>query len=495
MGKKTLRIRLHIILPPLLLGASILFFLLWWTREKPVSIPVKETLVIRSAGEEPAPDFVRNGKLVILTRNSPTTYYEGRFGPAGFEYDLATAFARSLGVVPEFVVMESVPAILNALAKGKGDIAAAGVARTPERERRFAFGPAYSFVEEQLVCRRSANMPRSIKGIQGKDLVVIKGSRHEKLLSRLKERFSDLTWESNSDYSEDQLLEMVAQGEIEATVADSNLTAVNQRYYPQLAVAFSLSEKQNLAWVTRKNDVELLSAVYNFFREPEGTRALNMATERHFGHIGDFDYVDITSFHGKIQADLPVLRPMFEEAARKNNVTWHLLAALSYQESHWNECAQSEKGAQGLMMLTGPTAQLLGVCDPLDPGQSIMGGAKYISEMIKAVPDSVEGRENRIRFALAAYNVGLGHLLDARALARKMGKNPDRWRDIKEMLPLLSQQQYYKDLQHGYARGGETVQFVQRVINYRDILEKATLRRGSSKKVAKISESKHTASP
>lgn len=152
-------------------------------------------------------------------------------------------------------------------------------------------------------------------------------------------------------------------------------------------------------------------------------------------------------------------------------------------------------GAQGLMMLTGPTAEFLGVWDPLDPKQSIMGGSKYIADMLEMVPESVKDRESRIRFALAAYNAGMGHLLDARELARRLGKNPDRWRDIKEVFPLLSLPRYYKSLKHGYARGSETVQFVQRVINYRDILEKATDDRPPPKKVAKIPRLKHTSKP
>lgn len=492
--KDTPRIRLHIILPPVLLGVGLLFLVLWMTAKTPEPAPQKP-LVIRASGEAQAPAFVHSGRLTVLTSNSPTTYYEGRSGIVGFEYDLIKDFAKSLSVKPEFVVMDSIPEILDALEQGRGDLAAAGIARTPERERRFSFGPSYSFAEEQVAYRRGTRMPRKIEDLVGIELAVVKGSRHEKLLYRLKERYPELSWDSYKDASDDRLLEMVAKGEIDAAVADSNVIAINRRYHPRLAVAFSLTGKQSLAWVTRKDETELLSAVYSFFNKPEGIRSLSVATERHFGHIGSFDYVDIVSLHTKIRTELPYLRPMFEKAAKKNDIAWQLLAALSFQESRWNECAQSPMGAQGLMMLTRPTAEFLGVCDPLDPSQSIQGGSKYIADMIKAVPDSVQDRECRIRFGLAAYNAGLGHLLDARELARRMGKNPDRWRDIKELFPLLSQPQYYKDLPHGYARGNETVQFVQSVINYRDILEKATEEKPKPKKVAKISRLTHTGGP
>jgi len=151
-------------------------------------------------------------------------------------------------------------------------------------------------------------------------------------------------------------------------------------------------------------------------------------------------------------------------------IQWRLLAAQSYQESHWNPKAKSFTGVRGLMMLTLKTAKLLGVKNRINPQESIKGGTRYLNQMLKNVPDEVEG-ENRLKFALAAYNVGMGHILDAQTLATKMGLDKNIWSDLKKVLPLLSQKKYYKTLKYGYARGREPVRYVDSIYDYRDILQ------------------------
>ena len=175
-------------------------------------------------------------------------------------------------------------------------------------------------------------------------------------------------------------------------------------------------------------------------------------------------------FIRRINQRLPKYMDDFKSAAEEHELDWILLAAQSYQESHWNPRAKSPTGVRGLMMLTLRTARQLGVESRLDPQQSIRGGAKYLAQLQKRIPESVQG-EDRLWFALAAYNVGFGHLLDARKLARKLGKNPDFWVEMKEVLPLLSQKKYYKDLKYGYARGSEPVRYVQRVREYQQVLQ------------------------
>ena len=170
-----------------------------------------------------------------------------------------------------------------------------------------------------------------------------------------------------------------------------------------------------------------------------------------------------------MKSRLPRLEALFKKYAAKHDIPWTLLAAQSYQESHWNRRAKSPTGVRGIMMLTLTTAKEMGVESRLDVEQSIMGGAKYLSRLEKRIPDSVEG-EDRWWYALAAYNVGMGHLHDARALARDLDLDPDSWLELKGVLPLLSQKKYYKNLKYGYARGAEPVTYVRQIRNYQNIM-------------------------
>jgi membrane-bound lytic murein transglycosylase F len=425
-----------------------------------------------SFSDEPVPSFIKRGKLTVLTRNAPTTYYEGRFGPQGFEYEMAQAFADFLGVHLDLRVLDSVPAILMAMRQGQGDIAAAGIIRTEQREKTYSFGPGYLSVQQQVVARRNHQFPRTVEDLVGMDIMVLGDSVHHERLQAISNDVPDLSWAVSYDLSVEQLMEKVWRREIHATVADSNIVDINRRYFPELLVAFPLSRSKQLAWVVRQGDDELMSALHQWFAQFDASGTLASLKEKYYGHAQVFDYVDIATFHRRIRNRLPLYRHYFEEAAQRHDLDWKLLAAMSYQESHWDIAAESPTGVRGVMMLTEETAAHLGIVDRLDPEQSIEGGARYFIELLERIPATVEAPQERISFALAAYNVGLGHIWDARKLASELGRNPDSWDCIREVLPLLSQSSYYENLPHGYARGTEPVLYVQRVMNYRDILER-----------------------
>ena len=182
---------------------------------------------------------------------------------------------------------------------------------------------------------------------------------------------------------------------------------------------------------------------------------------------------DLTTrrFLGHMATRLPQYRPLFRAAEERHGIPWRLLASQSYQESYWDPRAKSPTGVRGLMMLTRTTAAELGIQNRLDPAQSIRGGARYLAHLRKRLPSSIED-PHRTWIALAAYDVGLGHIKDARVLAVRMGKNPDLWPDLESVLPLLSQKKYYRTLRHGYARGKEPVQYVQRIQRYHSLMER-----------------------
>ena len=426
---------------------------------------------------QPSPiDKIRErGELVVLTRNAPTTYYEERDGLAGIEYEMAVDFANYLGVQPRFEVLDSVSAIFDALREGKGDMAAAGLTRTAERNRSYRFGPSYQKVEQQVVCRRNGTLPSGIMDLGGLNIQVIAGSSYVERLGRLKSKYPGLHWTTTETVDTEQLLEQVWSRRIDCTVADSNIVAINRRYFPELVVAFNLTESEPLAWVMSRDSRKLNFAIRDWFKSFRAKGKLDRLLERYYGYIDLFNYVDIRAFNRNTNGLLPRYRSLFETAASRYDIPWTLLAAQAYQESLWDPAATSPTGVRGLMMLTQRTAEGLGVMDRLDPEQSIMGGAKYLSGLYNRI-DEIIPEPDRTWMALAAYNVGIGHIRDAQALAVQLEKNPHLWNDLKTVLPLLAQKRYYRNLRHGYARGREPVRYVQRIRHFHDLLDRNVIK-------------------
>jgi len=412
----------------------------------------------------------QKGTLVVLTRNTSTTYYEGQEGLLGYEHDLIVAFSKHLGVKIQFKVLDSVSDVLSEIKKGEGDIAAAGLTRTDQREEIFLFGPDYFLVQQQVVCRRGNLIPKSIEDLPNFQISIIKDSSYHERLMELQQDLPNLKWDIVSDISTEQLLEKVWKNEVECVVADSNIVAINRRYYPELIVAFPISETQSLAWIVRGHGDDLKTELEKWIQLPETEQQLTALKERYYSFLSIFDYVNIRAFHKKIKTHLPKYLPVFKKAGKKYDIPWTFLAAQAYQESHWNPRARSPTGVRGMMMLTLNTARQVGIKNRLNPVQSIMGGAKYFSQLLKRIPQQIK-EQDQYWYALAAYNVGLGHIQDARILAKRQNKDPNQWYTFKEVLPFLSSRKYYRTLKHGYARGSEPVRYVQRVREFHEILK------------------------
>lgn len=406
-------------------------------------------------------------EMIVLTRNAPTTYYYGPDGQAGYEFDLVSAYAEHLGVDFHFNVLKTIEEVLEALAAGQGDFAAAGLTLTESRQDDFLFGPPYFQVQQQLVCRKNGNIPGSIQEMKEVSIEVAAQSSYAQRLSELEDEIPGLSWQEK-ELATEQILERVWQRKVDCAVADSNIVSLNRRYFPELVVAFPIAEEEKLAWVLPSDAFELKQSMEDWFSQVDDTLSEKLYG-RYYAYVQIFDYVDTAKFKRRIQNRLPSYEKIFKQAAQKYDIDWKLLAAMAYQESHWEPHARSPTGVRGIMMLTQPTARQLGVENRLDPGQSIMGGARYFADLYERIPEEVP-EPDRTWFALAAYNVGMGHVFDARHLARKLDKDPNSWIEFKEVLPLLAQPEYYRDLRYGYARGGEPVRFVIRTRNYYDIL-------------------------
>ncbi|MDR2877517.1 MAG: membrane-bound lytic murein transglycosylase MltF [Chromatiales bacterium] len=294
--------------------------------------------------------------------------------------------------------------------------------------------------------------------------------RHAALIEHALATYPRVDWQPMAGLGTSDLLARLWEKQVPYIVADSNEVIVSQRFYPELRVAFDLTEPQPLAWAFPKGrDDSLMLAADAFFQRIHENGQLQQLRERYYGHVREFDYVGVRRFMRHIEQRLPKYETIFRQAASEHSHDWRLLAAIGYQESHWDPQAVSPTGVRGIMMLTDRTASELGVADRLDPIASIGGGSAYLRYILQRLPVHIENPD-RTWLALAAYNIGYGHLQDARILTRKRGGNPDRWMDVKESLPLLAEEQWYKDTRYGYARGVEAVQYVQHIRSYYDML-------------------------
>ena len=412
------------------------------------------------------------GVLLVATRNSPTTYYEGADGPTGFEYDLVSRFAKELKVKVKIITPSNLADTLSLVSQNQVHLAAAGLTITESRKDWVRFGPSYQTITQQLVYRMGTEnrRPRKLADLVGRHIEVVANSSHVEQLEELQASQPELEWVENSELDSGELLNLVWEQVIDLSIADSNEVKLSKRFYPELNAAFDISQPQQLAWAFPiSKDDSLYNAASKFINMMRESGELKILIDRYYGHIERFNFAGTRTYLRHIHKRLPKYRDLFEKAAKVNQLDWRLLAAIGYQESHWNPDARSPTGVRGIMMLTLPTAEYLGIKDRTDPAQSIEGGAEYIKKLIGRIPKQIK-EPDRTWFALAAYNVGLGHLEDARVITQKRGGNPNAWSDVKENLPLLSRRKWYKQTKHGYARGREPVRYVEYIRSYYDLL-------------------------
>jgi len=412
------------------------------------------------------------GKLKILTVNGPTNYYEGPQGLTGFEYDLANAFARNLGVDLEVVSIDQFKDLLPSIASGRGDFAAAGITVTESRKSLVRFTLPYQEIRQQVVYRRGAERPKNVQDLVGRHVTIVAGTSFSERLSELKQQIPELEWQETENQSPEELLIEVWDGLTEITIADSNLVSVVRQYYPELTVAFDIQNPEPLAWAfPLSDDNSLYESAERFLSSMRESGELGRLLDRYYGPANRSSFVDLAVFRRRMETILPEYLPLFRRAANQYSVDWRLLAAQAYQESLWDPDAVSPTGVRGIMQLTHGTARTLNVDDRVDVEESIAGGALYLRDLLDRVPPGVVDPD-RTWMALAAYNVGMGHLEDARVITQLQGADPNAWADVRDRLPLLTKPAWYQKTRHGYARGYEPVEYVRRIRTYYDILVK-----------------------
>jgi len=412
------------------------------------------------------PDW-RQGELVVLEdQNQPQAGVR-------FNHELAKLLAVQLHVRLT-VVNADVAAAPTLLAQRRAHLAAIGF-RSNSPTAGLIYAPSYQSVSEQLAYNDDSYEPESLDEIIGLRIAVVAGSAQEYLLKELQTAHPQLHWEAHRGTRVDELLDDVAAAKLDVTFANHLQFTLARNFHPNLKTAnFAIASPSQLAWAyAPDSDPELRAQVQQFFADITKDGRLHRLIDHYYGANERLAPIDAASYLLQIDETLPRYRAMFEEAGHWSGLEWQLIAALAYQESHWDPLATSFTNVRGMMMLTEATADQLQVKDRLDPRASVLAGARYLVTIRDQLPLQIP-EPDRTWMALAAYNQGYGHLEDARVLTQRMGMNPDRWVDVKRCMPKLSEPQYFELLKHGYARGGEAVILVENVRMYYNMLTRVT---------------------
>ncbi|MFA7269388.1 MAG: membrane-bound lytic murein transglycosylase MltF [Sterolibacterium sp.] len=427
-------------------------------------------LVIALAGCSRIEPPEQRGELVVAVRNMPS-YYQVENGKAsGFDRDLAELFAEDLGLKLRFLVARN-PAELQAMVlDGKAHLA------TSMAVRGHADGLRYSAPlrqARQLLVEHADDPPIESKDdLAGLTIEALAGSPQADLLQSMNTASPSFKLVLKSNSNEIELLEQVNLRRSEIAASDDDQFSIALNFYPDLKIAYSLPGSVRYAWAfPLVEDGTLFAKAQEFLERIRKNGTLARIIDRYFGHLDRVSDADIADFLYSMQTVLPHFRADFIAAQQLTGLDWRLLAALAYQESHWDPLATSPTGVRGMMMLTGDTADHLRVTNRLDAKQSILAGGKYFADLIEQLPAEIK-HPDRIWLALAAYNLGMGHMNGARAIAKGLKRDPDSWYEMKQVLPLLAREKYYRRLKSGRGRGGEAVIMVENIRTYFDILSR-----------------------
>ena len=425
-------------------------------------------------------DIVKRGYLTALVDNNSFSYFVYKGHPMGYEYELLRLLAKQLKVGLKIKVTSGVEHAFGQLNSGEGDIVAFPLTITKDRRLFVNFTRAHYNTYQVLVQRKPENWRRLSLGeinsklirdpadLVGKNVHVIKGTSHELRLKNLSEELGgDIhIQEDTLSLESESLIRKVALGEIELTVADHTMARINEAYYPDLDIATVLSLPQQIAWAVRKNSPELEVAINMWLSEIKALPTFMVIYNRYFKsprtsitHLQS----DYSSLGGN---KLSRYDELIQSNAKKLGWDWRLLASVVYQESKFIPDGESWAGARGLMQLMPATAKRFGATDPNDPRQSIKAGVNYLKYLEKYWMNRIADDKERLKFVLASYNAGLAHILDARKLCRKYGKNEARWEDVEYFLLKKSEPEYYRDplVVAGYCKCEEPVNYVREVL-------------------------------
>lgn len=454
------------------------------------SAPVEEVIIEEVVNNNDLPAILERGVIKATTDYNSTNYFVYRGQPMGFHLELLKMFAQHIGVELEIFVSNDLDENFECLmSEGDCNIIAMDLTVTRSRRDILAFTEPHSQTRQVLIQRRPDNwyhmrsseiedfLVRNQLDLAGKTVHVHKNSAHKIRLRNLMEEIGDTIYIVETDYEPEILIEKVANGEIEYTVGDEHVAQVNQTYYANIDIQTPLSFTQNLSWAVRHDTPLLQAAIDEWMSEFKQTRQYSNLYNRYF-HNPRSSMMAQSPYHSLGGGRISVYDDHFKRFSEIVGWDWRLIASLAFQESRFNHTAVSWAGAFGIMQLMPNTASMYDVTQTSSPVDNIVAGVKYLDWIDRRLREIIPNDEERIKFVLASYNVGLGHVLDARRLAEKYGKDPDVWKDNVDYFVLnKSKPKYYLDpvVRHGYARGAEPFHYVYEILeryeHYRNAVE------------------------
>ncbi len=429
-------------------------------------------------------------ELVVLIRPGPVVYFPGPDGAlAGFDVDLARRFAAEKKLPLRFTLADSTAQMMVAVARGEAHIGAGGLYRplpAPSTGKPAAPAPetpgnadpkapdvvwtmGLTTAEPVLIYNRDGYKPANWKDLDGETVAYADDTGFEPEIAAARTAHPGVKWQRLALPSATGLISQVSDGTISYAIIGSIATAVARNIYLDFEVAFPAGGKREVAWAVSPRFASLRAELDGFLARLKRDGTLARLADRYIPDARQIQRIDAGMLHERIATLLPQYRALFHDAQEKTGMEWRLLAAIAYQESQWDPGATSETGVRGFMQITEDTAKHLGISNLLDPAQNVLGAARYMRSLKEKLPERIH-EPDRTWLALAAFNIGLGHLEDARILAQKQKLDPNAWSDVKKVLPLLALPEYYEQAKLGYARGGMPVAFVDRVRGYYDVL-------------------------
>ncbi|MCX7553493.1 membrane-bound lytic murein transglycosylase MltF [Marinicella sp. S1101] len=411
----------------------------------------------------------KRGEILYGTRTSLLSYFKSGETIIGYEYQLLKAFADENNLIVKPILFNNNGDMFDALDTGAIDVAGGHLTITKQRAEKYQFTDPISETAIDLVTHFNHRNAQDIREFEDKSGMLIANSSYAELLDEL-DGFKPVDLVTSNDISLFELIRKVNSKDIDYTFGDSEIINIYQYFIPGIYQTIQLSEPKDTAMLMRKyRSSELKLNLDQFIEKAKTSGLLQQLKDEILLHLPDIDSANTVTFFDKLQTTWPEIEDLVYEVADKYQFDRALLAAISYQESHWEIDAESFTGVKGLMMLTASAAKDMNIEDRTDPRQSLAGGVKYFRHMKRKMPERI-AEPHRTFFALAAYNVGFGHLEDARILTQRAGMDPDNWFEVESFLPKLNNPSIAHELRYGNADGATAVIYVNNIMTYQQLM-------------------------
>ena len=422
--------------------------------------------------------IVKKGKLVVVTSSNAYGYYVYKGHTAGFHHDLVQMLGKELGVDVDIIAVSDIEEMYNMLESGKADLIAFNLIPQEKYLESVSYTMPLYTTKQVVVQRRAEFIPvndsklkfiNAQEDLLGKLFYVRNSAGYENSLNRISLEYGARIYaqSANQNLSVEDLIQMVAEGDIDYTIAEKNIADLNSAYYYNIQTGPVIDENTEISWAVKKSNQKLLAAINNWLTEYKKSNEYAMIYHKYFENKSGFRNRIVSEFSSKKKGKISMFDEMFKKYAEKIDWDWRLLASLVYQESKFDAGVISKAGAVGLMQIMPQTGIKFGAENLFDPHESMKAGVAYLIYLDRLWAKSVKNPEERIKFILASYNIGPGHIIDAQLLAEKHNHKADVWENnVEKFLLLKSKPEYFNDslVKNGSANGFETVRFVDEIL-------------------------------